>query len=60
MKCICVEGESEDEGSSNSMIPEPRLKLVSPWIVACPIPLVSAHLLYTVFCPVNQSHSFYY
>jgi len=55
MKCICVEGESEDEGSSNSMIPEPKLKLVSPWIVACPIPLVSAHLLYTVFCPVNQS-----
>jgi hypothetical protein len=28
-----------------------RLGLVPPWIVACPIPLVPAHLLNSIFCP---------
>lgn len=28
-----------------------RLGLITPWIVACPLPLVPAHLLYTILCP---------
>ena len=33
-----------------------RLWLVSPWIVARPLPLIPAHLCYTIFCPAKYQY----
>jgi len=33
-----------------------RLPRVTPGIVLCPIPLVPAHLLHTIFCPEGTAN----
>ena len=48
---VCVENLCIWIPQANSMLP-----LVPPWIVASPFPLVSAHLLYTIFCPRKEKH----
>lgn len=32
------------------MIYYSRLRLVAPGVITCPLPLVSAHILYAIFC----------
>jgi hypothetical protein len=31
-----------------------RLLLETPWILICPVPLISAHLINSIFCPNKE------